>query len=185
MAVGATPGPTTKADCLNSLWRAALAEEAASGRAFAAIVLHDAEDLVHACELQVFAAHLPKYAMVQLPVLPLPDAGSPLISGHYIDEFAEAHAKDLLVRQWLDAAVPAAGVGVAIDRAMLGNRSRYDGFDAGNSTHISSDCRDVCCGSCAGAHPRAFSDKRSHYCESDTTTGTTDQNMVGCEVKIH
>ena len=75
VVVGATPGPTTKADCLNSLWRAVLAEEAASGRAFAAIVLHDAEDLVHASELAVFAAHLPEYAMVQLPVLPLPDAG--------------------------------------------------------------------------------------------------------------
>jgi adsorption protein B len=137
VAVGATLGPTTKADCLNSLWRAALAEEAASGRPFAAIVLHDAEDLVHACELAVFAAHLPEYAMVQLPVLPLPDAGSPLISCHYIDEFAEAHAKDLLVRQWLDAAVPAAGVGVAIDRAMLGRiADARDGapFDAASLT---------------------------------------------------
>jgi adsorption protein B len=137
VAVGATLGPTTKADCLNSLWRAALAEEAASGRPFAAIVLHDAEDLVHACELAVFSAHLPEYAMVQLPVLPLPDASSPLISGHYIDEFAEAHAKDLLVRQWLDAAVPAAGVGVAIDRAMLGRiADARDGapFDAASLT---------------------------------------------------
>ena len=137
VAVGATLGPTTKADCLNSLWRAALSEEAASGRPFAAIVLHDADDLVHACELAVFAAHLPEYAMVQLPVLPLPDAGSPLISCHYIDEFAEAHAKDLLVRQWLDAAVPAAGVGVAIDRAMLGRiADARDGapFDAASLT---------------------------------------------------
>ena len=120
VVIGAVPGPTTKADCLNSLWRAALAEEAASGRPFDAIVLHDAEDVVHGSELAVFAAFLPHNAMVQLPVLPLPDASSPLISGHYIDEFAEAHAKDLLVRHWLGAAVPAAGVGVAIDRAMLG-----------------------------------------------------------------
>jgi adsorption protein B len=120
VVIGAVPGPTTKADCLNSLWRAALAEEAASGRPFDAIVLHDAEDVVHGSELAVFAAYLPHNAMVQLPVLPLPDASSPLISGHYIDEFAEAHAKDLLVRHWLGAAVPAAGVGVAIDRAMLG-----------------------------------------------------------------
>jgi bacteriophage N4 adsorption protein B len=120
MVVGSSPGPTTKADCLNGLWRAALAEEAARGRRFDAMVLHDAEDVVHAAELAVFAAHLGAHAMVQLPVLPLPDASSPLISGHYIDEFAEAHGKDLLVRQWLGAALPAAGVGVAIDRAMLG-----------------------------------------------------------------
>ena len=61
----------------------------------------------------------------------------PLISGHYIDEFAEAHAKELLVRQWLDAAVPAAGVGVAIDWAMLGRiADARDGapFDAASLT---------------------------------------------------
>lgn len=137
VAIGATPGPTTKADCLTSLWRAALAEEEASGRPFAAIVLHDAEDVVHPSELAAFAAHLPRYAMVQLPVLPLPDTNSPLISGQYIDEFADAHGKDLLVRQWLGAAVPAAGVGVAIDRAMLGRiADARDGapFDAASLT---------------------------------------------------
>ncbi len=119
------PGPTTKADCLNHLWDAVLAEESRSGRRFAAIVLHDAEDVVHPCELAVFAAHLPRgdgrgHAMVQLPVRPLVDQGSPLIAGHYLDEFAESHAKDLLVRQWLGAALPSAGVGVAFDRGMLG-----------------------------------------------------------------
>ncbi|WP_017666533.1 glycosyl transferase family protein [Sandarakinorhabdus sp. AAP62] len=135
--IGEAPGPTTKADCLNGLWQAALAQEVATGRRFAAVVLHDAEDVVHAHELAVFAAHLPQSAMVQLPVLPLPDADSPLISGHYIDEFAEAHAKDLLVRHWLGAAVPAAGVGVAIDRAMLGRIADARGglpFDAASLT---------------------------------------------------
>ena len=135
--VGSTPGPTTKADCLNSLWQALLAEEAAQGRQFDAIVLHDAEDVVHGAELAVFAAHLGRYAMVQLPVLPLPDAQSPLISGHYIDEFAQSHGKDLLVRQWLGAAVPAAGVGVAFDRSMLGQIAATRGgtpFDASSLT---------------------------------------------------
>ena len=134
---GAAPGPTTKADCLNILWRAVLAEEAARGRRFDAIVLHDAEDVVHGRELAVFAAHLGDHAMVQLPVLPLPDESSPLISGHYIDEFAEAHGKDLLVRQWLGAAIPAAGVGVAFDRAMLGRIAEHRGgtpFDAASLT---------------------------------------------------
>lgn len=137
MAMNSVPGPTTKADCLNSLWRAVLAEEVTTGRPFDAIVLHDAEDVVHAAELAAFAANLPRLAMVQLPVLPLPDVGSPLISGHYIDEFAEAHAKDLLVRQWLGAGVPAAGVGVAIDRAMLGRIAEMRGgapFDAASLT---------------------------------------------------
>lgn len=137
VAMNAMPGPTTKADCLNSLWRAVLADEAATGRHYDAIVLHDAEDVVHGAELAAFAAFLPGHAMLQLPVLPLPDDRSPLISGHYIDEFAEAHAKDLLVRQWLGAGVPAAGVGVAIDRAMLARIADLRGgapFDAASLT---------------------------------------------------
>ena len=135
--IGPGPGPTTKADCLNNLWRAVLANEAERGRAFAGIVLHDAEDVVHPAELALFARHLPGRAMVQLPVTPLPDRESPLISGHYIDEFAQSHAKDLLVRQWLGAGVPSAGVGVAFCRQMLGRVADARGgspFDADSLT---------------------------------------------------
>ncbi|WP_353217499.1 glycosyl transferase family protein [Sandarakinorhabdus sp.] len=135
--IGPRPGPTTKADCLNSLWRAMLADEAARGRLVDAIVLHDAEDVVHPGELRVFAAHIAGRAMVQLPVLPLPDAASPLISGHYMDEFAQSHGKDLLVRQWLGAGLPSAGVGVAFCRRMLGQVAAMRGdqpFDADSLT---------------------------------------------------
>ncbi len=114
------PGPTTKADCLNHLWQAVLAFEARTGLRFKAVVLHDAEDVVHAQELWVYDALIPRLALVQLPVLPLPDAGSRWISGHYLDEFAESHTKDLVVREALGAAVPSAGVATAIDRAYLG-----------------------------------------------------------------
>lgn len=118
LVIGARPGPTTKADCLNTIWRALLRDEAAEGPA-AAVVLHDAEDLVHPRELTLFARHLEAYAAVQVPVLPLPDPRSRLVSGHYCDEFAEAHAKQLLVRQALGAGLPLAGVGCAIRRDML------------------------------------------------------------------
>ncbi len=127
------PGPTTKADCLNHLWRALLAHEAANAMAFKAVVLHDAEDVVHAEELWVYDALIPRLAMVQLPVMPLVDAGSPWIAGHYVDEFAENHAKDVVVREALGAAVPSAGVACAIDRAMLGRIALANGgnpFDA-------------------------------------------------------
>lgn len=115
----ARPGPTTKADCLNHLWRAAVAHEAAAGLRFKAIVLHDAEDVVDPRELDVFDAHLPRLAMVQLPVVPLVDATSRWIGGHYLDEFAEAHGKDVVVRGAIGAAVPSAGVACAIERTML------------------------------------------------------------------
>ncbi|WP_423605795.1 glycosyl transferase family protein [Sphingomonas sp. MS122] len=113
------PGGTTKADCLNAVWRALLRDEAVEGRV-RAVVLHDAEDVVHRDELGVIAAWLADHQAVQIPVLPLPDPRSPLIAGHYLDEFAEAHAKNLGVREALGAALPFAGVGCAIDRALLG-----------------------------------------------------------------
>ena len=67
------PGPTTKADCLNHLWRAAIGHEIATGIRFKAVVLHDAEDVVHAQELRVFDHLIGRFALVQLPVLPIAD----------------------------------------------------------------------------------------------------------------
>lgn len=119
LVVTTRPGPTTKSDCLNHLWRAVLACEKRRRIRFKGVVLHDAEDVVHGLELQVFDHLLPRLAMVQLPVLPFPDRHSRLIAGHYLDEFAESHVKDVGVREALGAGVPSAGVACAIDRDCL------------------------------------------------------------------
>jgi adsorption protein B len=123
------PGPTTKADCLNHLWHAIEADEIATGRRFKAIVLHDAEDVVHPQELRVQNALIPQLAMVQLPVIPLVDGGSRWVAGHYLDEFANNHIKDVIVRAMLGAAVPSAGVACAIEREMLGRIAAAAGGD--------------------------------------------------------
>jgi adsorption protein B len=112
-------GPTTKADCLNHLYDARLAWETARDRPVKAVVLHDAEDVVHPLELRIFDRLMDRAAIVQLPVLPLPDASSPWIAGHYCDEFAEAHVKELVVREAVGAAIPLAGVGCAIERKAM------------------------------------------------------------------
>ena len=52
-------------------------------------------------------------------MLPLVDPHSRWISGHYCDEFAEAHIKELVVREAVGAAIPLAGVGCAIARRPL------------------------------------------------------------------
>ncbi len=130
------PGPTTKADCLNALWRAVEDEAALGGVDYKAVVLHDAEDVVHPLSLQVYDRFMPALAMVQLPVLPLADRNSRWISGHYLDEFAESHAKDMVVRGLLGAAVPSAGVGTAIDCRALRRLAGADGlpFDSDSLT---------------------------------------------------
>ena len=112
-------GPTTKADCLNHLYDALIAYENAQECEAKAVVLHDAEDVVHRFELRIFDALIERAAVIQLPVLPLPDPHSRWISGHYCDEFAEAHIKELVVREAIGAAIPLAGVGCAIERRAL------------------------------------------------------------------
>lgn len=112
-------GPTSKADCLNRIWQAMLADEREGGFAFYSVVLHDAEDVVHPAELQVYDQLLDRHAFVQLPVSPLVDPAAPLVSGHYADEFAEAHARAMPVRSRLGVAMPCAGVGCGFARQTL------------------------------------------------------------------
>ena len=112
-------GPTTKADCLNHLYDALVAYEVANRRFPAAVVLHDAEDVVHPLELSLFDQLIDRAALIQLPVVPLVDPSSTWVSGHYCDEFAESHGKELIVREAVGASVPLAGVGCAIERNAL------------------------------------------------------------------
>ena len=91
LVIGDRPGPTTKAGCLNTIWRAMQRDDAADGRATRAVVLHDAEDMVHPAELRVFDALLAHHEVIQLPVLPLIKRDSRFVSAHYADEFAETH----------------------------------------------------------------------------------------------
>jgi len=88
--IGPRPGPTTKADCLNALWRALLVDEAAGEATFKAIVLHDAEDVVHSGEMHLFDRLIERFDLVQLPVLPLIAKRRRGVSATYADEFAEA-----------------------------------------------------------------------------------------------
>lgn len=137
LVIGPRPGGTTKADCLNTLWRALLRDEAAEGFIASAVALHDAEDVVHPLELRVYAHGLVAHAAVQLPVLPLAHAGSRFFAGHYLDEFAESHGRGLVVRQAVGAGLPFAGVGCAIRRDVLGRlAAQRDGapFDATSLT---------------------------------------------------
>lgn len=112
-------GPTTKADCLNRLYAAMGHDESRAGFSFRSVVLHDAEDMVHPAALAAIDAALDTVDFVQLPVRPEPQPGARWIAGHYADEFAEAHAKGLVVRDAIGAAIPAAGVGCGFARAAL------------------------------------------------------------------
>lgn len=120
-------GPTCKADCLNRLYRALRDDERRDGAATRAVILHDAEDMVDPAALALLDRALGQAAFVQLPVMALPQAGSRWIAGHYSDEFAESHAKAMVVRSALGTGIPGAGVGCAVARDWLGRLDRARG----------------------------------------------------------
>ncbi|MEQ8412475.1 MAG: glycosyl transferase family protein [Erythrobacter sp.] len=117
-------GPSTKADCLNRLYRALRADERRMGEPFAMVAFHDAEDIVDPAALGLLDAAIARGAsFVQLPVEPLARQEGGFLArhlgSHYCEEFAEAHGKDMVLRDALGAALPAAGVGCAVARGAL------------------------------------------------------------------
>jgi adsorption protein B len=110
-------GPTSKADCLNAVWREVLAEEARRGIRYDILLMHDAEDVIHPLALRLYAALMPRHEFVQTPVFSLDRRPGQWVAGTYLDEFAEHHLKELPVRAAVGGLVPSAGVGSAFYRA--------------------------------------------------------------------
>lgn len=130
-------GPTTKADCLNRLWLALCQDELTEDLRFNAVILHDAEDMVHPKALHVFKYLADRAALVQIPVIPRRGIRSRWVAGHYCDEFAEQHGKQMVLREALGVAIPSAGVGCAFSKNALAHRSLQNGgkpFDANSLT---------------------------------------------------
>ncbi|MCI1157524.1 glycosyl transferase family protein [Stenotrophomonas maltophilia] len=112
-------GPTSKADCLNWLILAIFDYEKRHDIEFAGVILHDSEDVLHPMELRFYNYLLPRKDMIQLPVTSLDREWYELVAGVYMDEFAEWHAKDLVVRESVSGMVPSAGVGTCFSRRAL------------------------------------------------------------------
>ena len=133
------PGPTSKADCLNWLYRAMRLREIPGQREYAMVSLHDSEDVLHPLTLKVYNYFVPKiYDMAQLPVFALE---LPIwkfwVGNIYVDDFAELHTKDMFIRESIGGVVPSAGVGTAFSRKLLeslGADNEGDPFRIGNLT---------------------------------------------------
>jgi len=132
----AKPGPTSKADCLNWVYRRMLRFEEDHGMRFDTIVLHDAEDMIHPEALALIDRERADYAMVQVPVLPLPTKLNEVTHAVYCDEFAEFQTIDMRARQFSGSFVPSNGVGTGFAREILERLAteRGDVFDADSLT---------------------------------------------------
>ncbi|MDE1180519.1 glycosyl transferase family protein [Paraburkholderia sp.] len=132
-------GPTCKADCLNWVIQAIFNDERETSVEFAGVVLHDSEDVLHPVELKFFNYLLPRKDMIQLPVASLERQWYELVAGTYMDEFAEWHAKDLVVRESLVGSVPSAGVGTCFSRRALVALSETTGNQPFNTDSLTED----------------------------------------------
>ncbi len=113
------PGPSSKADCLNWLIQGIFRFEQDQGFEFAGVVLHDAEDVIHPYSFGVVNWVLPYLDLIQLPVYSMPRRPGQMVASHYMDEFAEWHTKDMVVREALTGIVPSAGVATTFSRRAL------------------------------------------------------------------
>ncbi len=109
-------GPTNKADCLNWIYQGIRDYEREHAVRFEIFVMQDCEDVIHPLCYKLFNYLIPAKDMVQLPVMSLPPRWWDFTAGHYLDEFAQGHYKDMVVRELLDGNIPSAGVGTAFSR---------------------------------------------------------------------
>ncbi|MFG1296396.1 glycosyl transferase family protein [Xanthobacter variabilis] len=132
-------GPTNKADCLNTVVRAIFQHEQMSGTEFAGFILHDSEDVLHPLELRFFNYLLPRKDLIQVPVVSLERHWSEMVAGIYMDEFAEWHAKDLVVRESVAGEVPSAGVGTCFSRRAVLHLRSHDEGEVFNTASLTED----------------------------------------------
>ncbi len=129
MALCPRDGPTSKADCLNTIFQQLVREEQRSdvrnGRGrFDVVVTHDAEDLIHSEELRWINFYSARFDFIQTPVLPLATPFTAFTHGIYCDEFAENHTRDMAVRPLSGGFVPSCGVGTGYRRDALEKLAR-------------------------------------------------------------
>lgn len=117
--VCARPGPTSKADCLNNIIASIIEFEKKAKLEFCGFILHDSEDILSPMELRLYNHLLPDKDLIQLPVYPYTRKWYQMTPGHYADEFAELHGKDVVVREAISGQVPSAGVGTCFSRKAI------------------------------------------------------------------
>ncbi|STY28331.1 bacteriophage N4 adsorption protein B [Legionella wadsworthii] len=128
LVVSPHPGPTSKADNLNSVYHFMLEREKKFHIKYEIFVLHDVEDVIHPLSLKLYNYLIPKKDMVQVPIFPLPLSSKYMTHWTYADEFAEIHTKELIIREAFFGFVPSAGVGTALGaRAVKLLADKYEG----------------------------------------------------------
>ncbi|HEY7299115.1 MAG TPA: glycosyl transferase family protein [Xanthobacteraceae bacterium] len=111
--VNTLPGPTSKGQMLNEMFRQVFM----GADAPELVVLHDSEDVIDPRSFEIYGTYVDEYDFVQIPVFSLNCRS--LVGATYMDEFAERHTREMVVRDALGAAIPSAGVGTCMTKRLV------------------------------------------------------------------
>jgi adsorption protein B len=113
--VNTLPGPTSKGQMLNEMFRQVYSAPDAPDL----VVLHDSEDVIDPRTFQAYAAYARDYDYIQVPVFSLRATHRSKVAATYMDEFAERHTREMIVRNAVGAMIPSAGVGTCMTKRLV------------------------------------------------------------------
>ena len=121
--VNTLPGPTSKGQMLNEMFRQVYGASEPPEMA----VLHDSEDVIDPRTFEVYATYAADHDFIQVPVFSLNSTDRSMVAATYMDEFAERHTREMIVRNALGAMIPSAGVGTCLTRRLIEHFLRIRG----------------------------------------------------------
>lgn len=128
--INTLPGPTSKGQMLNEMFRQVYSAADAPDL----VILHDSEDVIDPRAFEVYAVYASDHDFIQVPVFSFNSNDRSIVAATYMDEFAERHTREMIVRNALGAMIPSAGVGTCLTRRLIEHFLRIRG------TVLMSDC---------------------------------------------
>jgi len=108
-------GPTSKGQMLNEMFRQVFGNADAPEM----VVLHDSEDVIDPRSFDIYRAYAEEHDFIQIPVFSLESGHRSLTAATYMDEFAERHTREMVVRDAVGATIPSAGVGTCMTKRLV------------------------------------------------------------------
>ncbi len=113
--VNTLPGPTSKGQMLNEMFVQVFSSEDCPDL----VVLHDSEDVIDPRTFDIYAAYAADHDFFQVPVFSLNRGKGAHVASTYMDEFAERHTREMIVRDAVGASIPSAGVGTCMTKRFV------------------------------------------------------------------
>jgi adsorption protein B len=115
VVVNRLAGPTSKGQMLNEMFRQVFGNADAPEM----VVLHDSEDVIDPRSFDIYRAYAENHDFIQIPVFSLESGHRSLVAATYMDEFAERHTREMVVRDAVGATIPSAGVGTCMTKRLV------------------------------------------------------------------